>query len=123
MLGVWLAFREQFEEAVNHAYETSPEGALGEILLGMALPYGIRVDGVLKGVFVIKAIQYPAHRTLLIWLLVGSKHVIWGEDVLAYIERLKVDMECEGIEAWVRPGIRRYLSRHGFYEATTKMVK
>lgn len=67
-------------------------------------------------------VSYPSTRRLRFALLSGEDMDAWL-DRLDYLEEWSKQYGCEGIEAWVRPGLRKKLEKQGFrktYEVVTK---
>ena len=71
-------------------------------------------DGALVGALV--AYIHGRRNTLVVWLMAGRDFEDWRGEVQSLLARYAAEQQLQGVEAWVRPGLARKLSRHGWRE-------
>ena len=59
---------------------------------------------------------HSRRKTLVVWLMAGQDFEDWRAEVQPLLQRYAAEQQLQGVEAWVRPGLARKLSRYGWRE-------
>jgi len=74
-----------------------------------------------KGAVITQIDNYPEERVLHVVLLVGKELNSWDVGVLEKLQKFARENGCKAIEADCRPGMAKFLEKHGFRRTKIKM--
>lgn len=109
----WPAVGEMVAEALQYSWGWTPSDCYRKIEREQATLWVVEKDMEIKAAIVTEILEYPACKTLNIWILAGKEFAAWADLVVA-AEAYGRAQGCEWIEATGRPGLQRLLKEMGF---------